>query len=97
MKRTLLIALAAAATANMAMAEMTATINSDNSATMSNGILTLNIDKSGRVNKMYHPAEGEGGTNILGSTGIYFDYTADKNRQMSPGKATVVMLTEDYL
>lgn len=97
MKRTLLIALAAVATANMAMAEMTATINSDNSATMSNGILTLNIDKNGRVNKMYHPAEGEGGTNILGSTGIYFDYTADKNRQMSPGKATVVKQTDDYL
>lgn len=96
MKRFAVLALVASATVNLAMAEMTATVNSDRSATMSNGIITLEIDASGRVNKMFHPSEGEGQTNILGSTGIYFDYTADSNRQMSPGKAEVVKLTDDY-
>ena len=63
--------------------------------TMSNGIITLNIDKSGRANKMFHPDNGTT-TNILGSSGIYFDYTADKNRALSPDKAEIVKLTDDY-
>ncbi|MDE6418417.1 MAG: hypothetical protein K2K49_04335 [Duncaniella sp.] len=96
MKRIAVLALVASATVNLAMAEMTATVNSDRSAKMSNGIITLEIDASGRVNKMFHPSEGNGQTNILGSTGIYFDYTADSNRQMSPGKAEIVKLTDDY-
>lgn len=63
--------------------------------TMSNGIIKLNIDKSGRANKMYHAANGEN-TNILGSSGIYFDYTADKNRALTPDVAKIVKLTDDY-
>ena len=63
-------------------------------ATMSNGIITLNIGADGRAGKMYHQANGS--SNILGSSGIYFDYTADKNRSLSPSTVEVVRLTEDY-
>lgn len=62
-----------------AQTEMTATLDGQ-AATMSNGIITLNIGKDGRANKMFHNANGT--DNILGSSGIYFDYTADKNRAL---------------
>lgn len=84
----------ATALAASAQSEMTATLGSNNTAVMSNGIITLNIGKDGRVSKMLHAANGS--DNILGSSGIYFDYTADKNRALSPDKAEVVKLTDDY-
>lgn len=94
MKRTLITAMAIASGMSVAInAEMTATLDGL-AAKMSNGIITLNIGKDGRANKMYHEANGT--ENILGSSGIYFDYTADKNRALSPGKAEVVNLTDDY-
>lgn len=94
MKRTLITAMAIASGMSVAInAEMTATLDGL-VAKMSNGIITLNIGKDGRANKMYHEANGT--ENILGSSGIYFDYTADKNRALSPGKAEVVKLTDDY-
>lgn len=86
------LAFAAIFTAS-AQTEMTATLDGQ-AATMSNGIITLNIGKDGRANKMFHNANGT--DNILGSSGIYFDYTADKNRALSPGKAEIVKLTDDY-
>lgn len=93
MKKTLLFTLLAACALSPQAQEMTATLDGL-VGTMSNGIITLNIDKSGRANKMYHEANGS--ANILGSSGIYFDYTADKNRALSPSRAEVVKLTDDY-
>lgn len=89
---TTVIAFATALSA-VAQGEMSATLDGL-AATMSNGIITLNIGKDGRAGKMYHEANGS--ENILGSSGIYFDYTADKNRALSPGNAEIVKLTDDY-
>lgn len=90
----------AAALATSAGAEeigsMSATVDtSKRTATISNGILTLTINNAGRVSKMTHPDNGT--ANILGSNGIYFDYTADKNRALSPSKVELVKLTDDYV
>lgn len=93
MIRLLITAITIATVFTVARSEMTATLNGL-SATMSNGIITLNIGKDGRAYKMFHEANGT--DNILGSSGIYFDYTADKNRALSPGKAEIVKLTDDY-
>lgn len=93
MIRPLITAITIASVFTAARSEMTATLDGL-SATMSNGIITLNIGKDGRANKMFHEANGS--DNILGSSGIYFDYTADKNRALSPGKAEIVKLTDDY-
>lgn len=94
MKKSLIAALACATGLSASAQDgMTATLDGM-AATMSNGIITLNIGKDGRASKMYHPDNG--GDNIMGSSGIYFDYTADKNRALSPSKAEVVKLTDDY-
>ncbi len=94
MKKSLIAALSCAMGLSVsAQSEMTATLDGL-VGTMSNGIITLNIGKDGRASKMYHAANGS--DNILGSSGIYFDYTADKNRALSPGKAEIIKLTDDY-
>ncbi len=94
MKKSLIAALSCAMGLSVsAQSEMTATLDGL-VGTMSNGIITLNIGKDGRASKMYHAANGS--DNILGSSGIYFDYTADKNRALSPGKAEIIKLTDDH-
>lgn len=71
----------------------TATINGK-SAEMSNGIITLKIGSNGRASDMRR--EGYSG-NILGSSGIYFDYTASANTALSPDKVEIVKQTDDYV
>lgn len=96
-KKTLLslvCVLTAAATA-WGEGEMTATVDATMAATMSNGIITLKIGKDGRAGTMTH--KDNGNTNLLGSSGIYFDYTADSNRSLSPSRAEIVKLTDDYV
>lgn len=90
---TLLSTLAAVLPA-AAEGEVTATLDDKMAATMSNGIITLKIGADGRAGTMYHKDSGT--TNLLGSSGIYFDYTADKNRALAPTKAELVKLTDDY-
>lgn len=66
------------------------------SVTMSNQIgtrkLVAKINSAGRVSSLTL-----GGTELLGSNGIYFDYTtAQGNQGLSPTKINVVKQTEDY-
>ncbi|MDO4336089.1 MAG: polysaccharide lyase family protein [Bacteroidales bacterium] len=75
--------------------EMSIDLKSDRTCTMSNGIITLSIDASGKAKTMKHPDNGD--ANILGNNGIYFDYTANKNRALSAAKAEIVKQTDDYL
>lgn len=92
-----LISLSLAVFALMANAEgeMTVDLKSNRTCTMSNGIITLSIDASGLAKTMKHPANGT--ANILASNGIYFDYTANKNRNLSATKAEIVKQTDDYI
>lgn len=61
--------------------------------TMANGRkLVAKINSNGRVSSMTL-----GGTELLSSNGIYFDYTtAAGNKGLSPSKATVIKNTPDY-
>lgn len=75
--------------------ELTMTV-SGMSTTMTNTIGTrkiiAKINSSGRVSSLTI-----GGTELLASNGIYFDYTtANGNQGLSPSKVTVVKNTADY-
>ena len=61
--------------------------------TMANGRkLVAKINSSGRVSSLTL-----GGTELLSSNGIYFDYTtAAGNKGLSPSKVTVIKNTPDY-
>lgn len=87
--------MAAATLAANADDGMSVDLQSSRACTMSNGIITLSIDASGKVKTMKHPANGD--ANILGNNGIYFDYTSNKNRALSAGKAEIVKQTDDYI
>ena len=95
MRKTYLYLLGAAICFN-AFAEDNVTVNlkSNRTCTMSNGIITLSIQANGMAMTMKHPSNGP--TNILASNGIYFDYTADKNRSLSAVSARVVRSDDDY-
>lgn len=96
MKTTLILAALSTVTA-MAMADdvMTVDLKDSRACTMSNGIITLSIDASGKAKTMTHPDNGT--DNILDNNGIYFDYTSNKNRALSAGKAEIVKQTDDYI
>ena len=96
MKRYFILICAFLLLANMVSAdELTMTV-SGMSTTMTNTIGTrkiiAKINSSGRVSSLTI-----GGTELLGSNGIYFDYTtANGNQGLSPSKITVVKNTADY-
>lgn len=92
-----LILMMAGAVASVALADdvMTVTLEDNRACTMSNGIITLKIDASGKAKTMTHPDNGD--ANILGNNGIYFDYTSNKNRALSAKKAEIVKHTDDYI
>lgn len=71
----------------------TATVNANRETTMSNGLVSITIGSNGRVSA-FTP---QGGSNVIGSSGIYFDYTADKNYALSPTKAEVVRKDDDMV
>lgn len=73
---------------------VTVTLKSDRSCTMSNGIITLSINSNGMARTMKHPSYGN--ANILANNGIYFDYTSDKNRALSAAEARIVRNDDDY-
>ena len=84
-----LAAMAADPTLTMSVSGMSTTMTN----TMSNGRkLVVKINSNGRVSSMTL-----GGTELLSSNGIYFDYTTSKgNKGLSPSKVTVVKQTADY-
>lgn len=86
--------LAAVAWIGAVAQDVTVKLKSDRSCTMSNGIITLSIGSNGMANNMKHPSNGN--INILGSNGIYFDYTSDKNRSLSAASARIVRQDDDY-
>lgn len=60
--------------------------------TMSNGLVSITIGSNGRISNMTL----NGGSNVIGSSGVYFDYTAASNTGLSPSKAEIVRQTDDY-
>lgn len=96
MKKTIiLICLTLLSVCTVSADELTMTV-SGMSTTMTNTIGTrkiiAKINSSGRVSSLTI-----GGTELLGSNGIYFDYTtANGNQGLSPSKITVVKNTADY-
>ncbi len=86
--------LAAAVWGGALAQNVTVDLKSDRTCTMTNGIITLNIDAKGMAKTMKHPSNGD--ANMLASNGIYFDYTSNKNRSLSAGKARIVKSTDDY-
>ena len=65
---------------------------SGKTTTMSNGIVKITIGSNGRISNMTL----NGGSNVIGSSGVYFDYTADKNRALEPDKVEIVSQSDDY-
>ncbi|MBD5262646.1 MAG: hypothetical protein HDS39_01060 [Bacteroides sp.] len=95
MRKTYLYLLSAAVCFNtLADDNVTVNLKSNRTCTMSNGIITLSIQANGMAMSMKHPSNGA--ANILASNGIYFDYTADKNRSLSAVSARVVRSDDDY-
>ena len=50
---------------------------------MTNGIVKITIGSNGRISNMTL----NNGANVIGSSGVYFDYTAASNTGLNPGKA----------
>ena len=67
-------------------------IKSGMSTTLDNGLVKAVIGSDGRIKTMTYKG---GSSNLMGSNGIYFDYTADKNRALSPSKAEIVKRTPE--
>lgn len=94
MKQRLLIAAALAAMLGMAaLAQDDVYIAKDGeSYTMGNGLVELTIGSNGRINNLHL----NGKTNVIGSSGVYFDYTAASNTGLNPTESRVVKQTADY-
>ena len=67
-------------------------IKSGMSTTLDNGLVKAVIGSDGRIKTMTYKG---GSSNLMGSNGIYFDYTADKNRALSPSEAEIVKRTPE--
>lgn len=74
-----------------AQSDVTLTKNG-NSYKMSNGTVSVSIGSNGRISEMTY----RGGANVLASSGVYFDYTADKNTSLNPTTSRIVKQTDDY-
>ncbi|MBR3521952.1 MAG: hypothetical protein IKN75_05420 [Prevotella sp.] len=96
MKKTIILIYFALLSVSMAKADELTMSVSDMSTTMTNTIgtrkLVAKINSSGRVSSLTL-----GGTELLGSNGIYFDYTtANGNQGLSPSAIKVIKNTPDY-
>ena len=62
--------------------------------TMSNGWVKITIGENGRISNMTY----RNGSNLIGSSGVYFDFTSKSlgNKPLSPAKAEIVRQTADY-
>jgi rhamnogalacturonan endolyase len=85
MKKALPLLLLAILTSLTIQAEdkVTATINGL-TTTMSNGIVSITIGSNGRISNMTL----NGGKNLIGSTGVYFDFTSKAlgNKPLTPAR-----------
>lgn len=72
---------------------VTVTVNADRSTSMKNGMMSFTIGSNGRVSFL-KPFNRR--ASILGTNGIYFDYTASANAALSPDKVELIADTEDY-
>ncbi len=95
MKRTLLAASLALSLVMTTYPQEAPTASIDGrTSELSNGIITLKIGSNGRASNLR--VDGYD-TNLLASSGIYFDYTASKNLALSPDKAEIIRQTEDMV
>ena len=61
--------------------------------TMSNGVVTVKIGSNGRVSSLGYKTY----SNLLASSGIYFDYTASANQSLKPSTATIVTKSDSLV
>lgn len=93
MKKLLLTTIVGTLICGSAMADNSVTLTkSGNSVTMANEKVKIEIGSNGRVSSMTY----KNGSNLLGSTGIYFDYTASANASLSPSKVEIIRQDSDY-
>lgn len=61
---------------------------------LSNGLVEISINSKGQINKM----SLNGGSNVIGSTGVYFDFTSKSvgNKALNPSEAKIVKSSDDY-
>ena len=69
------------------------TVKADRSSSISNGITRIEILSNGRANVLRYNKR----PNMLNDNGIYFDYTADANKGLSPDKVEIIKQTDDYV
>lgn len=69
------------------------TENSNGTISMKNSMMSMTIGTNGRVSFL-KPFKLK--SSILGSNGIYFDYTASSNTGLNPDKIEILANTEDY-
>ncbi len=62
--------------------------------TMSNGLVAITIGSNGRISNMTY----KGGSNVIGSSGVYFDFTSKTlgNKPLSPATAEIVRHDDEY-
>lgn len=72
---------------------VTVTQNANGTVSMKNGMMSMTIGTNGRVSFL-KPFKLK--SSILGTNGIYFDYTASANTGLNPDKIEVIADTEDY-
>ena len=82
---------AIAAVAALAQDDVSVTKNGG-SYKMDNGIVSVTIGSDGRINNMTIT----GRPNVIGSSGVYFDYTASSNSGLNPTESRIVKQTADY-
>lgn len=92
-KRLLLTAGLAAIAAVTTLAQDDVSVTkSGGSYKMDNGIVSVTIGSDGRINNMTIT----GRPNVIGSSGVYFDYTASSNTGLNPTESRIVKQTADY-
>lgn len=75
----------------VAVADNVKVTKSGLSSTLRNEQLKITMGTNGRVSAMYLNG---GSTNLLASSGVYFDYTASANTSLNPSTLTIVQNTD---
>ena len=93
MKKILLTAIATLTALGINAQENVTMSMNDRTTTMDNGLVKITIGSNGRISSMTRAGSTN---NLLGSNGIYFDYTAAANQGLNPSKAEIIRQTDDY-
>ncbi|NPD90994.1 polysaccharide lyase family protein [Xylanibacter muris] len=93
MKKLLLTAITALAALGAGAQDNVTMSMKDRTTTMDNGLVRITIGSNGRISNMTRAGSSN---NLLGSNGIYFDYTAASNQGLNPSKAEIIKQTDDY-